>query len=65
MLLHGKGISLGAAVVGVTVNTVNWITSEKELMSLFELMAATSTVYSALGTKSCSVTLALEVFNVV
>ena len=64
MLLHGEGISLGAAVGFVGV-TVNWVTSEKELMSPFELMAATSTVYSALGTKSCSVTLALEMFTVV
>ena len=64
MLLHGKGISLGAAV-GVVGVTVNWVTSEKELMSPFELMAATSTVYSALGTKFCSVTLVLEVFTVV
>ena len=64
MLLHGEGISLGAAV-GVVGVTVNWVTSEKELMSPFELMAATSTVYSALGTKSCSVTLALEMFTVV
>ena len=30
-----------------------------------EVMAATSTVYSALGTKSSSVTLVLEVFTVV
>ena len=62
MLLHGKGISLGAAVGAVTVN---WVTSENALMSPFELMAATFTVYSALGNKSCSVTLALEVFTVV
>ena len=62
MLLDEKSISLGAAVAGVTVN---WVTSENALMSPFELMAATSTVYSALGTKFCSVTLALEMFTVV
>ena len=41
------------------------VSAECALMPPNEVMAATSTVYSALGTKSCSVTLVLEVFTVV
>ena len=43
---------------------MNWNNVEKGLICPFELMAATSTVYSVLGTKSRSVTLVLEVFTV-
>ena len=46
--------------------TVNWATAEKLLMAPFEKMAATSTSYSVLGSRSCSVTLvAPEMFTVV
>ena len=57
----GKGILLGAAGGA----TVKWNNAEKGLICPFESMPATDTVYSALGTKSCSVTLVLEVFTVV
>ena len=45
--------------------TVNWVTAEKLLMAPFEKMAATSTSYSVLGSRSCSVTLVPEMFTVV
>ena len=59
-----KHISLGGgAVVGATVK---WAASEELLMAPFEKMAATSTSYSALGFRSCSVTLVVpEMFTVV
>ena len=44
---------------------MNWANAENVLMSPFELMAATDTLYSAVGTKSCSVTLVLDVCIVV
>ena len=46
---------------------MKWAASEELLMAPFELMAATSTSYSALGTKSTSVTLVPghEMFTVV
>ena len=47
---------------GVMVNVV--VNVENELIPPLELMAATDTVYSALGTKSRSVTLVLDVYTV-
>ena len=56
------GISLDwAACVGVTVN---WDMAEKLLLTPFELMAATSTSYTALDAKPRSVTLIPEMFIV-
>ena len=54
----------GGGAVGVMVN---WANAENVLLTPFELMATTDTVtvYSALGTKFCRVTLVLEVFTVV
>ena len=45
--------------------TLNWTVAEKALMFPMLLIAATDTVYSALGTKSCSVTLVLDEYTVV
>ena len=46
--------------------TVKWAARKELLMALFELMATTSTSYSALGTRSRSLTLVVpEVFTVV
>ena len=46
---------------------MNGVTAEKLLMAPFEKIAATSTSYSALGSRSCRVTLVVlpEVFTVV
>ena len=45
--------------------TVKGVSTESALMSPIELMAATDTAYSALGIKSCKVTLGLLVYTVV
>ena len=53
---------LDGGAVGVIVNGAN---AQNVLMSPFELMAATDTVYSALGIKPCRITLVLDENTVV
>ena len=61
----GSGVLVVVAIVAVGMVTANGLSIECALMSPIELMAATEAVYSAFGTRPCSVTLVSVVNNVV
>ena len=60
-----ENVLVGAVVGAVGVLTVNEVSTENALMSLIELMAATDATYSALGIKSCRITLVSLVYTIV
>ena len=56
-----RGLLGGGAAVAFTANVV---VAENALMLPFKVIAATDTLYTALGTKPFSVTLVLDVYTV-